>query len=386
MISPKKYAKPARTIPKGYKTANEFFDYVFNDEDMIWMGQNTNHLHDENQIMDSMMQSIKKRDYNKYPPPEGFPELKKLILEDLGLQDEFDILVTAGGTESLYLCTNNILAPEDNTITCDPGYLIIDNFASRFGDHVKSIPIYNEECGYKLTPKLVREHMDDKTKLVSLVDPLNPLGSSYTKEELKDFADLAAENDIYLLHDITYRDFARDHHLMAKYAPEHTITVYSFSKIYGMAGMRIGAVIAMPDVIKSIKTIVINDLGTNVVSQRGAISAIKSKKEWLEHIKNTTRSNQDIIKKAVDQVEGAYIPVFPSDGNMLVIDVYNTGVTPLEISEYLIDRKVFTREGSYTSKLFGERYLRVSFSIPPKHVEYFAKIFVEGMAAIRASK
>ncbi len=386
MISPKKYAKPAKSIPKGYNTANEFFDFVFNDKDMIWMGQNTNHLHDENQIMDSMMSSIKKRDYNKYPPPEGIPELKELILNDLGLKNEFENLITAGGTESLYLCTNDILAPEDNTITCDPGYLIIDNFASRFGDHVKSVPIYNKECDYKLTPELVRENMDDKTKLVSLVDPLNPLGSSYNKEELKDFADLANDNDIYLLHDITYRDFASDHKLMAKFAPEHTLTVYSFSKIYGMAGMRIGSVIAVPDIIKSIKTIVINDLGTNVVSQRGAIAAVKSKKDWLGRIKSITRSNQDIIKKAVEQVENAFLPVFPSQGNMLAIDIHNTGVSPLEISEYLLERKVFTREGSYTSKLFGDRYLRVSFSIPPEQVEYFAEIFIEGMRVLKESK
>jgi aspartate aminotransferase len=386
MISPKKYAKPAKTIPKGYKTANEFFDCVFNDKDMIWMGQNTNHLHDENQIMDSMMHSIKKRDYNKYPPPEGFPELKELILKDLDLQNEFEILVTAGGTESLYLCTNDILDPADNTITCDPGYLIIDNFASRFGDHVKSLPIYNEKCNYKLTPDLVRENMDKNTKLVSLVDPLNPLGSSYTVEELKDFADLATDNDIYLLHDITYRDFANDHHLMAKYASEHTVTVYSFSKIYGMAGMRIGGVIGVPDIIKSIKTIVINDLGTNVVAQRGAIAALKSKKEWIGHIKNTTRSNQEIIKKTVDQVEGAFIPVYPSQGNMLAIDIKATGVTPLDISEYLLNRKIFTREGSYTSAKFGDRYLRVSFSIPPEHVEYFSKCFIEGMESLRVSK
>ena len=39
----------------------------------------------------------------------------------------------------------------------DPGYLIIDNFASRFAKEVKSIPIYNEECGYKLTPDLVKK-------------------------------------------------------------------------------------------------------------------------------------------------------------------------------------------------------------------------------------
>jgi len=386
MISPKKYAKPAKSIPKGYKTANEFFDFVFNDKDMIWMGQNTNHLHDENQIMDSMMSCIKKRDYNKYPPPEGFPELKRLILEDLGLQNGFEILITAGGTESLYLCTNDILAPTDNTITCDPGYFIIDNFASRFGDHVKSVPIYNEACGYKLTPQLVRENIDDNTKLISLVDPLNPLGTSYTKEELKDFADLANDKDIYLLHDITYRDFARNHQLMAKYAPEHTVTVYSFSKIYGMAGMRIGSIIGVPEIIKSIKTIVINDLGTNVVSQRGAIAAIKSKKEWLTRIKTITRSNQDIIKRAVDQVENAFLPVYPSDGNMLTIDIYDTGVSPLDISEYLLDKKVFTREGSYTSKLFGDRYLRVSFSIPKEHVKYFAKVFVEGMKVLRDSK
>jgi aspartate/methionine/tyrosine aminotransferase len=386
MISPKKYAKPAKSIPKGYKTANEFFDFVFNDKDMIWMGQNTNHLHDENQIRDSMMSSIKKRDYNKYPPPEGLPELKRLILEDLGLQNGFEILITAGGTESLYLCTNDILAPTDNTITCDPGYLIIDNFASRFGDHVKSVPIYNEACGYKLTPQLVRENMDENTKLVSLVDPLNPLGTSYTTEELKDFADLANDNDIYFLHDITYRDFARNHQLMANYAPEHTVTVYSFSKIYGMAGMRIGSVIGVPEIIKSIKTIVINDLGTNVVSQRGAIAAIKSKKEWLTRIKTITSSNQDIIKNAVDQVENAFLPVFPSDGNMLAIDVYDTGVSPLDISEYLLDKKVFTREGSYTSKQFGDRYLRVSFSIPKEQVEYFAKVFVEGMGVLRDSK
>ena len=124
--------------------------------------------------------------------------------------------------------------------------IIIDNFASRFSHSVIAVPIYNKECGYKLTPKLVREHMDENTKLISLIDPLNPLGSSYTKEEMEEFAKIATENDIYLLHDITYRDFARDHHLAADYAPDHTITIYSFSKIFGMAGLRIGAIIGLP--------------------------------------------------------------------------------------------------------------------------------------------
>ena len=383
MISPKKYAKAARIAPKGFKTANDFFDHVFKDKEMIWMGQNTNHLHEDTKIMDAMTNCINTREYCKYPPPEGFPELKKLVLEDLGLEDGFEILITAGGTESLHLCMNDVLEPENNAITCDPGYLIIDNFASRFSRNVISVPIYNEECGYKLTPKLARENMDENTKLISLIDPLNPLGSCYTKEEMKEFAQIATENDIYLLHDITYRDFARKHHLAADYAPDHTITIYSFSKIFGMAGLRIGAIIGLPEIMKSVRSIVINDLGTNVVSQTGAIAALKSKSQWIDHIRDTTRNNQKIIKDAVDQVEGAFIPVYPSDGNMMAIDLKDTGIDPQAMTDYLLENKVFIRQGSYTSKLFGDRYVRVSFSVPEEQVKIFAEKFLEAVDVLR---
>jgi aspartate/methionine/tyrosine aminotransferase len=382
MISPKKYARAAKSVPKGFDSPNDFFNYVYNDQEMIWMGQNTNHLHDKDGIMQAMLSSIKKGDYAKYPPPEGFPELKDLIQEDLGLTHSFDCLITAGGTESLYLACNNILDPGDNTLTCDPGYLIIDNFCSRFGE-VKSIPIYNKECGYKLTPQLARENLDEDTKLIILIDPLNPLGTSYTKEEIKEFAEISEEHDIYLIHDITYRDFASKHTLMAKYSPERTVTIYSFSKIYGMAGLRIGAMIASPELINSVRTILINDLGTNVVAQKGAIAAVNSKYDWLDRIKNTTRSNQQYIKQAVDQVEGAYLPVYPSEANMMVIDLQDTGVKPIDLSEYLLSRGIFAREGSYTSKLFGHRYLRVSYSIPTEYVKYFAECFLEGMEDLR---
>ncbi|MBU4536059.1 MAG: pyridoxal phosphate-dependent aminotransferase [Euryarchaeota archaeon] len=383
MISPKKYAKAAKIPPKGFKTSNDFFNYVFKDKEMIWMGQNTNHLHQDNKINDAMIDCVESREYCKYPPPEGFPELKDLVLNDLGLQDDFEILITAGGTESLYLCINNILEPENNMITCDPGYLIIDNFASRFAGKVISVPIYNKECNYKLTPELVRENMDENTKLISLIDPLNPLGSSYTKHEIQEFAKIAQEKDIYLLHDITYRDFSREHYLVAKYAPEHTITIYSFSKIFGMAGLRIGGIIATPDMLNSVRSILINDLGTNVISQVGAIAALKSKHQWINDIKKQTRKNQDIIKKAVDQIEGVFLPVYPSDGNMIAIDLKETGIDPQVMANYLCDKKIFIRQGSYTSKLFGDRYIRISFSVPEYQVKIFAEKFVEACDSLR---
>ncbi|MDR2967591.1 MAG: pyridoxal phosphate-dependent aminotransferase [Methanobacteriaceae archaeon] len=382
MILPKKFAKSSKIPPKGFKTANEFFEYVFNDKKMIWMGQNTNHLHEKNEIMDAMVSCLQSKEYCKYPPPEGFPELKRLILQDLNLES-FDVLITAGGTESLYLCISNILKPDDNIITCDPGYLIIDDFAGRFSNEVISVPIYSSENDYKLTPDLVKEHMNENTKIIVLIDPLNPLGSSYTEEEMKEFAKIATENNIYLLHDITYRDFAQNHFLAAKYAPNHSITIYSFSKVFGMAGMRIGSIIGTSKIINSVRTVLINDLGTNVISQVGAISALKSKKDWIENVTTTTRNNQKIIKEAIDEIKGVFIPVYPSSSNMLAIDLQGTGIDPKDMAKHLLEKKIFTRQGAYTSKRFGDNYLRVSFSIPEYQVEIFVDEFKKAVEFLR---
>jgi len=382
MIQPKKYAKAAKIPPKGFKSANEFFECVFMDKKMIWMGQNTNHLHQDNVILDAMISCVESKEYCKYPPPEGFQELKDLILEDLSLENK-DILITAGGTESLYLCITDILEPNDNVITCDPGYLIIDDFASRFSNEVISVPIYSSDNDYKLTPELVKENMNENTKIIVLIDPLNPLGSSYTEEEIKEFAEIAIENDIYLLHDITYRDFAREHFLAADYAPNHTITIYSFSKIFGMAGLRIGSIIATEEMINSVRGSLINDLGTNIVAQYAAIAALKSKDSWIDRITSITRNNQKLIKECVDEISGVFIPVYPSDANMLVIDLKGAGIDPKIMADYLLKRNIFARQGTYTSNLFGDSYLRVSFSIPEEDVKVFVKEFKLAVEALR---
>ncbi len=276
-----------------------------------------------------------------------------------------------------------LLEPSDNVITCDPGYLIIGTFADRFADEVKYVPIYSDENDYKLTPELVRENIDENTKMIVLIDPLNPLGVSYTEEEIKEFAKIAIENDIYLLHDVTYKDFAREHFLVADYAPYNSLTVYSFSKIFGMAGVRIGAVISTDDIIDAIKNVVVNDLGVNIIAQYGAIKGLQTKHEWIKEVREITFHNQELIKKTVDKIDDVFLPVYPSDANMMAIDVSNAGINPKELSEYLLERKIFTREGEYTSKLVGDKYLRVSFSIPTNEIEVFCEEFPKAVEALR---
>ncbi|WP_304122970.1 pyridoxal phosphate-dependent aminotransferase [Methanosphaera cuniculi] len=379
------FKKKEKKVPKGFNSVNEFFDYLYKKEDLIWMGQNTNHLQKVEAIEDALIEASHKRDYCKYPPPEGFPELKQLILEDLGLDENiFDVQITASATESLYLAISTSLYHITNTIASDPGYLIINNFCNRFGNHVKEIPVYNEEHGYKLTPQLIRENIDMETKLIILIDPLNPIGATYTKEEIMEIAEIAKENNIIVLHDITYRDFAREHTLVAQYAPEHTITVYSFSKIFGMAGLRIGAVISTPDLMRPMRASVINDLGTNVLSQEAAIAGLKTKDQWIDEIKQTCFKNQELIKEAIDETPGTFLPVYPSDANMMVIDISETGLDPVDLAAYLLDEKnIFVREGNYTSKLFGDRYIRISYSIPTEEVMVFRNEFKNAVETLQ---
>ena len=377
----KKFKKTERVPPKGYACANDFFEEMYFDKEMIWMGQNTNHLHG-NIISDAMVEAVEMKQYCKYPAPEGFSELKQLILDDLGFND-MEVLLTSGATESLYLCMQALLEPEDNVILSDPGYFIIGDFANRFAGEVRYVPIYNEECGYKLTPKLLRENMDENTRMVILIDPLNPLGSAYSEDELKEFAEIAIENDIYLLHDITYKDFARQHFHVEKFAPGQTLTVYSFSKIFGMAGLRIGGVISTKPIIDALKNAVVNDLGVNIISQYGAIAGLKSKSEWMGEIREISFENQRLIKEMVDPIDGVFLPVYPSDANMMAIDLSGAGINPKDMANYLIDKKLFTREGEYTSEEFGDRYLRISFSIPTEQIKVFCEEFPKAVEALR---
>ena len=200
---------------------------------------------------------------------------------------------------------------------------------------------------------------------------------------MKEFAEIAKENDLYLLHDVTYKDFAQEHYNMEDYAPGQTLTIYSFSKIFGMAGLRIGGVISSKPIIDSIKNAVVNDLGVNIISQYGAIAGLKSKPEWFDSMRETCFENQRLIKEMIDPIEGVFLPVYPSQANMMVIDLSGAGIDPKVMSNYLVEKKLFTREGEYTSEDFGDRYLRISFSIPTEEIKVFCEEFPKAVEALR---
>jgi aspartate/methionine/tyrosine aminotransferase len=320
-----------------------------------------------------MIRCAQEEQFHIYAPPAGLETLRAGILDDLGLQEQ-SVLVSDGAIESLYHVCHTLLRPGDEFITTDPTWNWPMSFAKAVGATVKQIPIYGAEYGYRLAPARLAEAVGPKTKLVYLVDPNNPLGTVCTQAEIAAIVDIVGEAGATLIQDCTYRDFAYEHHLAARLAPDRTITIYSFSKWLGLAGLRVGAVVAHPDIVERLATSPPNNLGSSILAQRAAIAGLGIKDEWFPGVLVELRGNQALVKAAVDKVPGLSMPVYPSNGNFVVVECNALGIRPEALVGAYSERDIMIRQGAYHTPTFGDRFVKVSLSVPKGWAEEFADL------------
>lgn len=358
---------------RSFEQRNAHFDRLVNTKGLRWLGQNTNHAPVHPAVVEAMQRCIAEEEFHIYGPPAGLEELREGIVADLGLPG-LSALVSDGAVASLYHACHTLLSPGDEFITTDPTWNWPMAFARAVGATVKQIPIYGEEYGYRLAPERLAAAITPKTKLIYLVDPNNPLGTACTREEIAAIADIARKADAWLIHDCTYRHFAYDHTLAATLYPEKTITIYSFSKWLGLAGLRVGAIVAHPDLVERLAVAPPNNLGSSILSQRAAAAGIRVKAEWFPQVLELTRSNQKLVKDAVDRIDRLEMPVFPSSGNFVVIETQKAGVAPEALVAEYQKHNIMIRQGAYHTPNFGDRFVKVSTSVPAEWVEEFVAL------------
>ncbi len=350
-------------------------------EEVVWMSQNTNTIPLDVSIEEAMLTSVKSGEYHLYPYKRGIDGLREAIREDLSLY-EHEVFLTNGGIEALYAAQRALLREGDEVISTDPSFLPIHRQAEMSKARVVEVPVYGDP--WKLSVESVETEISAKTRALLVIDPHNPLGTGYTAKELEGLADVAREHDLYLFHDITYRDFDENAGLATDYYPEKTLIFYSFSKGTGLAGMRIGALLGPPDLVDRTRSYDTNVLGVNVIAQRAARAALQTKETWLPKLRSVCARNQAVIKKAVDGVDGAFLPVYPSKANMFIIDLQEAGVDSATLEErMLLEHLVHVRAGSYLSPRFGRNFIRVSFTVPPEDCDRFSAAFTESVEALR---
>ncbi len=358
------------------------FDFAHkHPQDIVWMSQNTNQIPVSDVIDKAILKAVKDREYNLYPRSGGIFGLCDTIKSHIELPEDYKVLLTNGGIEASYILTRALLKKGDEVICTDPSFMPIHHQITISGGKLVEIPIYKKP--WKFTPDWIRKAITKKTRAILLIDPINPLGTAYTRPEIKEICEIAEEHDLLVVDDVTYRDFS-DPVPTYKYIPDRTIVVYTFSKQCGLAGMRIGALSAPPALMDRMMPYNTNVLSVNILAQRAALAAIGCIDRWLPALRKQLLTNQRIIKDSVDSVKGCFLPVYPSRTNMFAVDIGKTGVNPDQMQgKLLYDYGVFVRSGNYVSKTSGKNFIRVSFSVPEEGAEKFASAFPKAIAKLR---
>jgi len=349
------------------------FEALLERPEMAWMGQNTTHLDPPPEVVEALAASTRAHEFQLYAPGLGFTRLRELIVEDLGL-DGFDAMVTDGAVGGLHhICT--ALAPSiSRLITSDPGWPWPARFVGLEGVPASALAIYSPDLGYKLQAHQVAEVIEERS-LIYLIDPLNPLGSRYERAELQAIVDLARSTGSLIIHDCTYRHFATGHTLAAELYPEGTFTTYSFSKWLGLAGLRVGAVVAEPALLERLTRVPSNPLGANIQGQRAAIAGLEVKDAWLERLRSVNARSQELVIDAITASPVGEVLVAPSHGNFVAADVSAAGWEADALCATLLAEDVFIRPGTYQSPAFGARFVKVSTSVPVAWAERFADVW-----------
>jgi len=352
--------------------------------EIVEMGQNTNRLGPPEEVREAVIRAAEEARYNVYANPKGDAELRRGVVEYFGLDGDFEALITSGAIEGIhaviraFACNGTVLTP-------DPGYKTIDGMMITEGAYVHEVDTYSEEYGYKMTADAVQDALDsdgvdpDDVDMIFVINPSNPLGSALDEGEVRALVELAQDLDAVLVHDCTYRDFADSKPVACEMDPERCVDVYSFSKTYGLAGMRVGAVVGERKLIESIAEYKVGKLGINVLAQEAALAALRCRESWIPKLRRELDRNQKIIRRECVR-DGVRIPVFPSQANCLVIDFSeHEHVDSKDVVGALYERGVFVRTGYYTSPRHGRGFIRVAFSVPREDVEYFCSAFNEVM-------
>lgn len=354
-----------------YQKKNKYFDSLINNKNLMWMGQNTNHIPSHEAVKESLIKSIHDEEYHVYAPPLGLEELRELVLAHLNLKQN-DCFITDGAVSALSNVCNSLISENDEFLTTDPTWIWPTLFTKQSGGLVTQIPIYDHQTNFKVKASDIEQHITPKTKILYLVDPNNPLGTTIDESEVEAIAKIAKSNNIYILHDCTYRDFAYKHTFFNHFYPEGTITIWSFSKWLGIAGLRVGALLSTPHLIEKLSKCPPNILGSNIISQRGAIAGLKHFTEWFPEVNSIQRDNQRIIYESIRNIDELSMPIFPSDSNFVIVEINSPEISPESLTKSFLEKNIMIRQGSYHSEKFGHKFVKISLTVPTDWAESFA--------------
>lgn len=219
--------------------------------------------------------------FYKYAHPHGQPEFLEALSHKLktrnGIPAGTDaIQVTNGATQALAAAVATVLDPDDEVLVMSPFWPLITGVMAAMKVKPVQVPY-----GFDLS-----QYVTEKTRAVYFGTPNNPDGRVATRPELEQLAEQARQHDLWVLSDEVYEDYVYEgEHVSIASLPgmlDRTLTAYSFSKSYALAGARVGYVVAHPEVMNPLHRVANHQVyNVSLAMQMCALGAVRHGDEWL---------------------------------------------------------------------------------------------------------
>lgn len=250
----------------------------------------------------------------KYTPAAGTMELRQAaadkFLRENGISYKpTQIVVSNGAKHSLMNAFLAILDAGDEVLIPSPYWVSYPEMV-KLADGVPIAVKTREENDFKATVQDFEVKLTPKTKAIILNSPSNPTGMVYSEAEIRDIADFAVKNDLYVISDEVYEHLIYEgkHISIASLGEEikkRTITINGVSKTYAMTGWRIGFAAANDEIAKAMASIQSHGASNpNSIAQAAAAAALCGGLSEVEKMRNEFQKRRDFFVEAINSIDG----------------------------------------------------------------------------------
>jgi histidinol-phosphate aminotransferase len=297
---------------------------------------------------------------NLYPDAANY-ELKKALSENVGVDSKHIFCGTGSDLLIRGICSL-VVDPGDETIMPEVSFQRYEDSTQLMGGKTIKIPMKN----HSLDINAMVDAINEKTKIIWICSPNNPTGPIVTKDELFSVLDRIPK-DVIIVMDEAYREFVTDERypdlipLLEKY--ENMIILRTFSKAYGLAGLRLGYGIAGEEITKYMNA-VIGPFDINIIAQAAAVAALRDKEFLNQAVAENTRGKHYFY----EEFKRMGLEYIITETNFIMV---NLAADDKEVFNQLLRRGIIIRPGH----LFGMNgWLRISIGTMEQNKRFIKEL------------
>ncbi|MDD5431806.1 MAG: histidinol-phosphate transaminase [Candidatus Omnitrophica bacterium] len=296
---------------------------------------------------------------NRYPDSNSF-YLKNKLAKKLRLNPQ-NLILGNGSDEIIDIIIKTFVEDDENIIISGSTFLEYEIIAKVNNKEVITVPLKNFK--YDLTA--IKNKINRKTKLVFIANPNNPTGTFVSKAELEDFLS-TLPNSVILVLDEAYDTFidTSDYPFGINYFQmNNCIVMKTFSKAYGLAGLRIGFAIAKEELVSFMER-VRQPFNVNSLAQVAAVAALEDSK-FLAATKKNNLIEKKFLYKNLRDLNVSFVPTVT---NFILID---TGKDGVEVFKEMLKYGVIVRD----MQQYGlKSFIRVTIGTRKENEKFIAVI------------